>query len=232
MKTGNDLVKLGNKHLGETYLLGAFAPKDNPNWKGPWDCAEFASWVAFQCTGILLGCTNNLANPALADAYSGAWVRDAEASHRSISIGQARSTPGAVLIRRPAASGIGHVAFSQGDGTTIEAHSRLAGVMNGEVDGRRWDLCMLIPGLEYPDELPVSVFSPPAALVLRLRNPPMRGQLVKNLQQALKARGLDPGVVDGVFGPHTAAAVLGFQLSEGIAPDGEAGPVTFARLGL
>lgn len=25
MATGSDLVKLGNKHLGETYKLGAFA---------------------------------------------------------------------------------------------------------------------------------------------------------------------------------------------------------------
>jgi N-acetylmuramoyl-L-alanine amidase len=104
--------------------------------------------------------------------------------------------------------------------------------MNGEVDSRRWDMCMLIPGVEYPDELPVSVFSPPAGLVLGLRHPPMRGQVVKTLQQVLKARGFDPGGVDGVFGPHTAAAVLAFQLTEGIAPDGEAGPVTFAQLGL
>jgi putative peptidoglycan binding protein len=232
MDTGKDLVKLGNKHLGETYRLGAFAPKDNPKWKGPWDCAEFVSWLAFQSTGMLVGCTNNLANPALADAYSGAWVRDAEASHRSISIGQARSTAGAVLIRRPAAGAIGHVAVSQGDGTTVEAHSHLTGVINRQVDGRRWDICMLVPGIAYPDELASTVFAPPPALVLGLREPPMRGQLVKDLQRALKAKGFDPGVIDGVLGPHTAAAVLGFQLGEGLVPDGEAGPVTLAQLGL
>ena len=73
MITGIDVVKLANKHLGEQYILGAFAPKDNEKWKGPWDCAEFASWVLFQTTGLLLGCTNNDANPATADAYSGAW---------------------------------------------------------------------------------------------------------------------------------------------------------------
>ncbi len=232
MQTGQDLVKLGRKHAGEIYRLGAFAPKDNPNWRGPWDCAEFASWLAFQCTGNLVGCTNDLANPALADAYSGAWVRDAQASHRRVSIGQARATAGAVLIRQPGAAGIGHVAISQGDGATIEAHSHLRGVTVDRVDGRQWDLCMLIPGISYPDSLAAGVFTPPAGLVLSLRQPPMRGQLVQALQEMLKARGFDPGVTDGVFGPHTAAAVLGFQLAEGLVPDGQAGPVTFARLGI
>ena len=35
MATAQDLLKLANRHLGEQYALGAFAPKDNPNWKGP-----------------------------------------------------------------------------------------------------------------------------------------------------------------------------------------------------
>lgn len=232
MDSGTDLVALGIKHVGEIYRLGAFAPKDNAKWKGPWDCAEFASWLVFQSTGVLVGCTNNMADPSRADAYSGAWARDAEASHRSVSIGQARATAGAVLIRRPAASGIGHVAISQGDGSTIEAHSQLRGVTKDQVDGRHWDLCMLVPGVAYPDELSVGIYAPPGTPVLRLKHPPMRGQLVKNLQKALKAKGFDPGIVDGMYGPHTEAAVYGFQLAEGLVSDGEAGAVTFARLGL
>lgn len=232
MATGQDLVKLGNKHLKEPYYLGAFAPKDNASWKGPWDCAEFVSWLVYQTTGTLLGCTNNLANPALADAYSGAWARDAEASHRTLSIGQAKATPGAVLIRRPGSSGIGHVAISQGDGSTIEAHSQARGVTNDRVDGRRWDLCMVVPGIDYADDIEPAVFSPPAVVVLRLKRPAMRGALVKRLQQTLKARGFDPGTLDGAFGPHTEAAVKSFQLSTGLVPDGEAGPATFSKLGM
>ena len=80
MATGKDLVKLGDRHRGEAYVLGAFAPKDNPNWRGPWDCAEFASWLTFQCAGVLVGCVDNSKSPSLADAYSGAWMRDAAAS--------------------------------------------------------------------------------------------------------------------------------------------------------
>ena len=232
MATGNDLIKMGNKHVAEIYILGAFAPKDNAKWKGPWDCAEFASWLVYQTTGLLVGCTNNSSNPATADAYSGAWARDADASHRSISIGQARAVAGAVLIRRPGAGGIGHVAISQGDGTTVEAHSSARGVTNDKVDGRRWDAAMLIPMIRYPDELPISIYSPPQALVLRLKFPPMQGALIKKLQKTLKAKGFEPGDLDGVFGPHTEAAVRGFQLQSGLVSDGEAGPTTLSKLGL
>ena len=232
MATSNELVKLANKHRKETYILGAFAPKNNANWKGPWDCAEFVSWLMFQTTGLLLGCTNNNDDPSKADAFSGAWARDAAASQRPISLGQAKGTAGAVLVRKPAPGGRGHVAISLGDGTTIEAHSAKQGVSNQRVDGRRWDLAMLLPLIEYPDELPIAVFNPPSGLILRLTSPPMHGALVKKLQQALKAKGIDPGDIDGVFGPHTEAAVRAFQLQSELVPDGEAGKTTLAKLGI
>lgn len=230
MPTGKDVVTLASKHLGETYVLGAFAPKDNAKWKGPWDCAEFVSWVTFQTTGLLLGCLNNNEHPARADAFSGAWARDAAVAQRSISLGQAKATTGALLIRKPPPKGIGHVAISRGDGTTVEAHSAAKGVSNHKVDGRRWDLAMLLPLVEYPAELPEAVFTPPAGLVLRLTFPPMHGPLIKKLQKALKARGVDPGDIDGVFGPHTEAAVRAFQLQSGLVADGEAGKATLAKL--
>lgn len=232
MATNNDLVKLANKHVGETYILGAFAPKNNPNWKGPWDCAEFASWLVFQTTGLVIGCTNNNDNPSRADAFSGAWARDAIASQRTVSIGQAKATKGAMLIRKPAPGGIGHVAISQGDGTTVEAHSAKEGVCNRQVDGRRWDLAMLVPLIEYPNELTAGIFTPPGGLILRLTFPPMHGALIKKLQRALKAKGIDPGVIDGVFGPHTEAAVRAFQLQSELVPDGEAGRITLEKLGV
>ena len=230
MATGDDLVKLANKHLNETYILGAFAPKDNAKWRGPWDCAEFASWLVFQTTGLVVGCTNNNDSPSKADAYSGAWARDAAAATRPISIGQAKATAGTVLLRKPPPGGIGHVAISQGDGTTVEAHSAKLGVCNQQVDGRRWDLAMLIPLIKYPDELPIAIFTPPGGLVLRLTFPPIHGGLVKKLQQALKGQGIDPGDIDGVFGPHTEAAVRAFQLQSGLVPDGEAGNRTLSKL--
>ena len=47
MTTGNDLLRLAATRIGQKYL-NVLVPKDNPNWSGPWDCAEFASWVVFQ----------------------------------------------------------------------------------------------------------------------------------------------------------------------------------------
>jgi peptidoglycan L-alanyl-D-glutamate endopeptidase CwlK len=58
------------------------------------------------------------------------------------------------------------------------------------------------------------------------------GDDVIALQQALKAKGFDPGKIDGSFGLGTEAAVLAFQKSEGLTPDGIAGRQTQAALGL
>jgi putative chitinase len=58
------------------------------------------------------------------------------------------------------------------------------------------------------------------------------GERVKALQQALKDRGFDPGEVDGDFGSGTEAAVLAFQKSEDLLPDGKAGFNTLKALGL
>jgi len=60
----------------------------------------------------------------------------------------------------------------------------------------------------------------------------MQGKLVKAIQQALKKVKLDPGVIDGIYGPHTEAAVRAFQLQNGMVPDGEVGQTTRALLRL
>jgi len=59
-----------------------------------------------------------------------------------------------------------------------------------------------------------------------------KGERVKALQQALEDKGFDPGEIDGDFGSGTEAAVLAFQKSEDLLPDGKAGPKTLEELGL
>lgn len=56
------------------------------------------------------------------------------------------------------------------------------------------------------------------------------GPQVKRLQGLLRARGLDPGPVDGIFGPLTEAAVRRFQRSRRLQVDGIAGPQTWQAL--
>lgn len=50
------------------------------------------------------------------------------------------------------------------------------------------------------------------------------------LQSTLKQLGFDPHGVDGVFGPGCEAAVIAFQQSKGLTPDGVVGPATMAAL--
>lgn len=50
------------------------------------------------------------------------------------------------------------------------------------------------------------------------------------LQTKLKQLGFDPNGVDGNFGPGTLSALIAFQKSKGLSPDGQAGPNTMAAL--
>lgn len=56
------------------------------------------------------------------------------------------------------------------------------------------------------------------------------GDEVKLLQRALQSVGITPGPIDGKFGRQTKAAVIVFQNSVGIEPDGIAGPITLRNL--
>jgi hypothetical protein len=230
MATALQLLTLARKHLGEAYVLGALAPKANSQWRGPWDCAEFASWCVYQASGQIFGCRPLGGNPDTVDAYTGFWAEDATTSGREIAVGLAAATPGAFLLRRPGGA-IGHVAISAGYGKTVEAHSTKRGVIEGAAAGRRWDTGVLVPGIEVRlPEAPVPV--PAGGIVLRLKEPHMTGRLVRDVQRALAAEGFSAGGVDGDFGPQTAAAVRAFQLRKGLAVDGEVGALTARALGI
>lgn len=58
------------------------------------------------------------------------------------------------------------------------------------------------------------------------------GNDVTDLQTRLQAAGFPPGALDGHFGPATRAAVIGFQRSEGLVPDGVVGTLTAQALGV
>lgn len=60
--------------------------------------------------------------------------------------------------------------------------------------------------------------------------PGSKGSLVKVLQDLLNAHGFGPLELDGDFGPRTLDAVVTFQTSESLTPDGLVGPMTWARL--
>jgi len=55
---------------------------------------------------------------------------------------------------------------------------------------------------------------------------------VRAAQEALKAKGFDPGAVDGRMGPRTQAAVSDFQRSAGIRETGRFDSATLGQLGV
>jgi N-acetylmuramoyl-L-alanine amidase len=231
LATGERVLQLARQHAGEKYVLGALAPKNNADWKGPWDCAEFASWLTFQAAATLYGCNRDFGDPATADAFTGFWERDAKTMGQIVSIEQAARTPGALVLRVPQLKASGHIVISDGAGGTVEAHSSKDGVIQSTLTGRRWDMGILVPSVTYAQGSAVPV-SPPSTTIYRLTPPLMTGDKVREIQQKLKAAGFDPGSVDGEFGPHTHAAVVAFQLSLGLLPDGEVGPQTAQALGI
>jgi len=55
---------------------------------------------------------------------------------------------------------------------------------------------------------------------------------IKNVQQALKDKGYDPGSVDGVNGPSTKSALKKYQADNHLTADGRVGPKTLDSLGV
>jgi chitosanase len=67
--------------------------------------------------------------------------------------------------------------------------------------------------------------------LLKKTDPMMRGDDVRELQQALKGQGIQVDV-DGVFGPGTEAAVKEYQRNAGLSVDGKVGGNTRTALGI
>ena len=226
--TATDVFELAIKHLDEPYVLGARAPMGNSKWKGPWDCAEFASWCLFQGTGVLFGVMPRN-NPVTADAFTGFWADQARDANAVVPIETAARTVGAFLVRKPAAGKIGHIVISDGQGGTVEAHSSKFGVIRSTLSGRRWDMGIIIPNVvahASPDLPPIEI----ATRTLRVESPLVAADIVKDVQRELTKRGFFPGSADGVYGPQTADAVRLFQAKTGLVADGEVGPATFKAL--
>ncbi|HEY7665248.1 MAG TPA: peptidoglycan-binding domain-containing protein, partial [Xanthobacteraceae bacterium] len=230
ISTGAGLLRRAKKHIGEAYGH-ELVPKDDPDWKGPWDCAEFISWLVYQEAGKLYGCLDDNAKPSKADAYTGAWREDVRRVGIRVSVNEAAATVGGIVLRYPAAPGaMGHIALCDGMGGTVEAKATKYGVVADTVHNRRWDTGILVPGIKYErgDGLTVR----PASLIYRRDAPNMNSAVITRIQKALAAKGCEPGGIDGEFGAATEAAVLDFQRTEGLVQDGEVGPDTAAALGI
>ena len=99
--TRTELLHLVETRLGEK-CVNVLVPKDNPNWHGPWNCAELVSWLVYQKLHALYGCIDNYGNPATTEAYSGAWAQDASTGILlATDQATANKEAGVVLVRQP-----------------------------------------------------------------------------------------------------------------------------------
>jgi hypothetical protein len=227
--TGRDIVEIARPHAerNEPYIFGSLVPKDDTNWRGPWDCAEFVSWCVFQVSERLYGCRGN--HPSKADAYTGYWNDDSITLGKRITVNEAATIPGAAVLRIGVKSG--HIVISDGLGSTIEAMSERRGVTFSTLSQRRWDVGILVPWISYEtNDTPAP--KPPPSMIYRLTVPYMRGDKVREIQTALRDADFFWGTIDGIFGPQTFNAVLRFQEVVRLVVDGEVGPQTLEALWL
>ncbi len=234
--SGADILQKARTRLGDAYVFGALTPVGAPDPR-VFDCSKLASWAVYQAAKLIYGADNDAGNPR--EGYGGTiyWNRDARSHGRIVSLEEAAASPGAAVLRLATASRCGHIVISDGLGGTVEAHSTAAGVIASTLHGRRWDLGILVPGVQYPRMQPNIPVTPPTGPIYRLASPLMRSPVVQDIQEALnKWHGppaWEPLEADGVYGPETELAVAAFQRCQGsLVADGEAGPATLKALGL
>ena len=229
MPTGQAMIDLARLHVGEFYG-SVVVPKNDAEWRGPWDCAELCSWLVYQVSNQLYGCVDDDAPPATADAYTGGWEHDSGDRGRRVSIQQAAATAGGILLRYPPTAGAeGHIVICDGNGGTVEAKNQVSGVVADTVQRRYWDTGVLVPGVSYGPANTVFVYIPPL-LLYAIGAPNMIASTTVAIQRALAAAGFAPGPIDGVFGQGTAEATAGFQRKNGLVVDGQVGVKTAAAL--
>ena len=81
----------------------------------------------------------------------------------------------------------------------------------------------------FPPSVPESLFSSDQDGSLRLTNPFMKGDRVRQLQESLIKAGIEVSA-DAIFGNQTDAAVRKFQAQYGLDIDGKVGAITLAKL--
>ena len=229
MTDGERMLQLAETRIGEKYV-NVCVPKNNKNWHGPWDCAEYMSWLVYQVGGFLYGCVDDAGDPATVEAYTGAWQTDSRKLGRRVPKEQAAGTRGAILLRYPPVPGaMGHIVVCDGKGGTVEAMGKAYGVRRGKVSGRVWDTGVFLPNFSYgAADAKLEVEEP--TTIYAVGRPNMKVSVVKSIQRALKEFGIDPGPINGEYGPLTAAAVAAFQATKGIVTDGQVGRQTARRL--
>lgn len=125
---------------------------------------------------------------------------------------QLAADPNAVLVQK---GGRRSWAFAQNSAFDANGDAKIVvreldKAIERQCRGPRWEEIVTLSGIgwEVPQAVPFDTLS------------------TLGIQQCLKAFGFDPGPLDGIPGARTRAAVMLFQQSVGLVPDGLVGPLT------
>ena len=136
MVTGDDLVRCAKLIQNAAYLWGA---KPSPGLAPE-------QVKTCDCSGLVTYCLEHLGLHIA--GFQGA--KNQYAHCQPFPLEHARTTPGALVFWRRPVVGIVHVGVSTGNGYTVEARGRDAGVGVFKWDDKRpWNVAGLIPGVKY-----------------------------------------------------------------------------------
>jgi len=191
-------------------------------------CARWFGRVVADCSGLIIQALRSRA-PNYEDQTANTLM---ERSTNKGAISSIPENPGVCVWRK------GHIGIYIGNGKVIEAGGTNIGVVTSNLatpaTNKAWTDWGMLAGVDYSavpqaPEVPV----PPTCWLgrfFKLTDPYMNGDDVAQLQRALQDAGFPPGPIDGVFGPRTQAAVMGFQKQAGITADGIVGSQTTQAL--
>lgn len=118
-----------------------------------------------------------------------------------------------------------HIGLYIGNDQVIEAYGTARGVILTDLVSRKWEQWGELKNVDYTGKIDTVPVRP----TLRKGD---KGEAVRELQEALVARGYDlpSSGIDGDFGNETRGAVIAFQQDAGLSVDGVVGPATWAAL--
>ena len=214
---GQKSPTVNEKWIRRRETSGANADRAVRFWKAQVDAGYGDALRAFDCSG--LGVYFLLENGLIShDMSANTLIKQCKIIEFS------QLQPGDFVFLVDSSGRAHHVGYVVDDSlNVIEAKGRDHGVMKSPFKG--WEVYGRPP--YFSDEE-----GNYKSRILKLQSPYMRGDDVKELQKALKAKGFSPGTLDGIFGPVTDKAVRAFQAAAGLVVDGKAGPKTFATLEL
>jgi len=190
-------------------------------------CARWFGHIVVDCSGLIVEAYRSRI-PGYGDMSANTVFSRAV---RTGDIDTIPETPGLCVWHR------GHIGVYIGDRKVIEAAGTETGVILSHLRApgsiKRWTNWGMMADVDYTDAKATPVETPPACWVgryLRLVSPYMRGDDIRQVQDALAMAGMSPGPIDGIYGPNTQKAVKAFQAANGLGVDGIVGPDTTRAL--